>query len=84
MSLITFDYQCLACGNIEERRTKRSETGDQACTVCDGRMKKLISAPRLDITGMANAGCPGALESVQNGIEKKHRAVDQHHRKAGS
>jgi putative FmdB family regulatory protein len=80
-----YDYRCLACGNIVEDKFVHSDVADdQYCDECEGKMKRLLCAPSLDITGMAAAGCPGAHEKVGNDLEKKHRAVDQHHRKAGS
>ena len=83
MSLITFDFACKACGNVEERRVKRDSLDDQTCTICEGKMARRMAAPRLDIAGMARAGCPGAYETIGNDLEKRHRKVDQHHRKAG-
>lgn len=77
MSLIVFDFQCMACGNLErDKYVKRSEVDDQRCD-CTGKMKKLPAAPKLDIAGMARAGCPGAYETVGDQITKRHKDAGQ-------
>lgn len=82
MSFKVYDYRCEACGSFEEDKFVRaSEADDQTC-LCGAKLTKLVCAPRLDIAGMAAAGCPGAYETVGNQLEKRHRSVDQHHRKA--
>lgn len=81
MSFKVFDYRCESCGAVEEKFVRSSEQDDQMCD-CGEPMKRLIAAPKLDIVGMAAAGCPGAYETVGNNLERQHRTVDQHHRKA--
>ena len=84
MSFKVYDYRCTACGEVDENRfVLSSEADDQTCESCSGEAIRLISAPRLDIAGMAKAGCPGAYETVGDRITKSHRSVDQHHRKGG-
>lgn len=81
MSFKVYDYRCYGCGTVvEDRFVRSSEADDQYCE-CGAKLTRLLSAPRLDISGMAKAGCPGAVESIDNALEKKHRAVDQMHRK---
>jgi putative FmdB family regulatory protein len=82
VSFKVYDYRCLACGNVQERRVRASEADAQECDECTGKMKRLMSAPPLGIHSMANAGCPGAYETVGNQYEKRHRREDQAHRKA--
>lgn len=81
MSFKTYDYRCLGCGTVEERFVRGSASDDQYCE-CEGKMQRLLCSPKLDIAGMARAGCPGAVQSTGDAIEKRHRSVDQMHRKA--
>lgn len=81
MSFLVFDYRCTWCGEYDTNRFVRSSESDDQMCECGGKLKKLLSAPRLDIAGMAKAGCPGAYETIGNKIEKQHTAVDQHHRR---
>ena len=83
MSFKVYDYQCTVCDAVDEDRWVRGADADeQTCELCGEGAKRLLCAPRLDLEGMARAGCPGALETTGDRIEKKHRSVDQHHRKA--
>lgn len=39
-----FDYQCEACGKIEEVLVKASEPGPELCA-CGGKLHRLLSTP---------------------------------------
>jgi hypothetical protein len=39
----------------------------------------MIKAPVVDVEGLADAGCPGALETSGNRMVKRHKAAGQDH-----
>lgn len=82
MSFKVFDYRCPECGVLEDYFVRSSEADNQICPDCGSSMVRLVAAPKLDIEGMARAGCPGAYETVGDRLTKQHRSVDQAHRKA--
>lgn len=81
MSFKVYDYLCRGCGTTAMDEWVRAGSEDDQMCECGAKLDRLLCAPRLDIVGMANNGCPGALSNVQDQIEAKHRKVDQSHRK---
>ena len=46
-----YDYECVSCGNIEEKVHSIAVLGIQRyCSVCNGRMVKLLSAPMVHVS----------------------------------
>ena len=46
-----YDYECISCGNVEEKVHSIAVLGiQQYCSVCNGRMNKLLSAPRVHVS----------------------------------
>lgn len=82
MSYKVYDYRCPKCGVFEDYFVRSTKVDEQICPDCGEKMTRLVSAPKLDLEGMARAGCPGALKTTGDRIEKRHRSVDQAHRKA--
>ncbi len=46
-----YDYQCRNCGHIVEVLHGVNDPGPQACTVCGGQMRKLMSQPAIVFKG---------------------------------
>ena len=46
-----YDYECLSCGAVEEKVHSIAVLGmQQYCSVCNGRMNKLLSAPMVAVS----------------------------------
>ena len=46
-----YDYECTSCGNVEEKVHSIAVLGiQQYCSVCNGRMNKLLSAPVIHVS----------------------------------
>ena len=46
-----YDYECVSCGNIEEKVHSIAVLGiQQYCSICNGRMAKLLSAPMVHVS----------------------------------
>ena len=46
-----YDYECVSCGNVEEKVHSIAVLGiQQYCSVCNGRMNKLLSAPMVHVS----------------------------------
>jgi putative FmdB family regulatory protein len=46
-----YEYQCEACGQVEEAFQKISEPPLEACSSCKGHLKKLISQSSFHLKG---------------------------------
>lgn len=46
-----YEYQCTACGRIEEAFQKISDSPLESCTQCKGHLKKLISQSSFHLKG---------------------------------
>lgn len=46
-----YEYQCSACGQIEEALQKISESPLETCSHCKGHLKKLISQSSFHLKG---------------------------------
>ena len=46
-----YDYECRNCGHIVEVIHGVNDPGPQACTVCGGQMRKLMSTPAIVFRG---------------------------------
>ena len=46
-----YEYQCKACGHIEEAFQKISEAPLETCPKCNGQLKKLISQSSFHLKG---------------------------------
>lgn len=59
-----YDYECISCGNVEEKVHSIAVLGiQQYCSVCDGRMNKLLSAPMVHISKVEYR-CPITNEPI--------------------
>ncbi len=74
-----YDYKCTEHGYFE----KKQNVADHAraeCPTCGSECKQvLIKGPRVDVEKLADAGCPGALETSGNRMEQRHKAAGQDH-----
>lgn len=55
------------------------EEKTQTCPECGRAAERVISAPRIDLWGLAEAGCPGAHERTGDLITQRHRDAGQYH-----
>ena len=46
-----YEYQCSACGQVEEAFQKISESPLESCSQCQGRLKKIISQSTFHLKG---------------------------------
>lgn len=46
-----YEYQCSACGSVEEAFQKISDPPLETCSQCKGRLKKLISQSSFHLKG---------------------------------
>ena len=46
-----YEYQCTACGQVEEAFQKISEPPLESCSQCQGHLKKLISQSSFHLKG---------------------------------
>ena len=59
-----YDYECVSCGNVEEKVHSIAVLGiQQYCSVCDGRMNKLLSAPMVHVSKVEYR-CPITNEPI--------------------
>lgn len=74
-----YDYKCKVDGYFELHQ-RMSDHATGICPTCKTECKQvLIQAPRVDVEGLADAGCPGALETSGNRMEKRHKEAGQDH-----
>ena len=46
-----YDYACVSCGAVEEKVHSIAALGvQQYCSICNGRMTKLLSAPMVHVS----------------------------------
>lgn len=74
-----YDYKCEEHGYFEQTHSiAERDTG--TCPTCNASAKKvLLSAPRLLVEQMADAGFPGALHTSGDRMTKKHTQAGQYH-----
>ena len=59
-----YDYECISCGNVEEKVHSIAVLGiQQYCSVCNGRMNKLLSAPTVHVSKVEYR-CPITNEPI--------------------
>ena len=59
-----YDYECISCGNVEEKVHSIAVLGiQQYCSVCNGRMNKLLSAPMVHVSKVEYR-CPITNEPI--------------------
>ena len=59
-----YDYECISCGNVEEKVHSIAVLGiQQYCSVCNGRMNKLLSAPMVYVSKVEYR-CPITNEPI--------------------
>ncbi len=46
-----YEYQCKKCGHRFEKIEKFSDPETKQCTVCDGEVERLLSAPAVQFKG---------------------------------
>jgi len=74
-----YDYKCEKDGYFELTQAMKDHAKG-TCPTCGSDCKQvMITAPGVGIERMADAGCPGALETSGNRIEKRHKAAGQDH-----
>ncbi len=72
-----YDYKCTEHGEFELQQ-KMVNHAKAKCPHCGSTSKQvLLSAPTLDIEGMADAGCPGAFITSGDRITKRHTEAGQ-------
>jgi len=73
-----YDYECAEHGYFKQKNSIANyKKGD--CPDCGKRGKKVIlSAPGLDIEGMADAGCPSAFETSGDRLTRRHKEAGQY------
>lgn len=69
--LILFDFRCTNCDTVEERLVK-SNVKEATCSVCTGRMKRVISPVRSRLEGITGH-FPDAAEKWARQHEKAGR-----------
>ena len=75
-----YDFSCKEHGVFEVKQSLADHTGGYSCPTCGLYSNQVIlSAPRVDVEGLADAGCPGALETSGNRMEKRHTDAGQAH-----
>jgi len=75
-----YDYRCEEHGLFEAKQSLEQHTGIYDCPTCGAECKQVIlSAPRVDVEKLADAGCPGAMETSGNRMEKRHKDAGQDH-----
>lgn len=73
----TYNYSCSKCG-VFEKFQKIKDHARADCPTCGSESSQVhVSAPTLDIEGMADAGCPGALETSGDRMTKRHMEAGQ-------
>ena len=59
-----YDYECVSCGIVEEKVHSIAVLGiQQYCSVCNGRMNKLLSAPMVHVSKVEYR-CPITNEPI--------------------
>lgn len=75
-----YDFRCAKHGVFEVQQKLADHTGQEKCPTCEKHCKQVISCPpRVDVEKLADAGCPGALETSGNRMEKRHTEAGQDH-----
>ena len=75
-----YDFKCTEHGVFEIKQSLSDHTGQYKCPTCGDESKQVVlSAPKLDVEGMADAGCPGAFFTSGDRIEKRHTKAGQDH-----
>ena len=75
-----YDFRCTEHGVFELTQTLSEHTGRGLCPTCESDCKQvMLNAPRLDIEGMADAGCPGAFMLSGDRMERRHTEAGQDH-----
>lgn len=75
----TYDYKCKEHGYFEKFQ-RVSDHARAKCPTCGKSSKQvLVRAPVVDVESLADAGCPGALETSGNRMEKRHKEAGQDH-----
>lgn len=46
-----YDFECTKCGQIEERILDDKESLHVVCSICGGKVKKLLAAPPFHLKG---------------------------------
>jgi putative FmdB family regulatory protein len=74
-----YEYQCEACGQVEEAFQKISEPPLEACSSCKGHLKKLISQSSFHLKGsgwyVTDYG--GSKSGTQSGGESKEKSTSK-------
>ena len=72
-----YEYQCEACGRIEEAFQKISEPPLESCPVCEGHLKKMISQSSFHLKGsgwyVTDYG--GAKSGTKSGSDSKEKST---------
>ena len=72
-----YDYKCAEHG-VFELQQKMVSHAKAKCPHCGKTSKQVfVSAPGLDIEGMADAGCPGAFWTSGDRMTKRHIEAGQ-------
>ena len=67
-----YDYECISCGNVEEKVHSIAVLGiQQYCSVCNGRMNKLLSAPMVHVSKVEYR-CPITNELITTKQQHEH------------
>ena len=73
-----YEYECRDCGRRLETMQKVSDPPLETCSVCQGSLKKLISAPAFQfkgsgwyVTDYANKGKKGKGEKTESSSDAK-------------
>ena len=67
-----YDYECISCGNVEEKVHSIAVLGiQQYCSVCNGRMNKLLSAPMVHVSKVEYR-CPITNEPITTKQQHEH------------
>ena len=75
-----YDFRCVKHGDFEIQQRLSEHTGFFECPTCAVNSKQVIlNAPGIDLEGMADAGCPGAILSSGDRMERRHKKAGQDH-----
>ena len=70
-----YDYECVSCGNVEEKVHSIAVLGiQQYCSVCNGRMNKLLSAPVIHVSKVEYR-CPITNEPITTKLSAGAKAA---------
>jgi len=74
-----YDYKCTEHGYFELKQSMKDHAKGN-CPTCAIECKQvLLSAPSLDIEGMADIGMPGAFNLSGDRMKKRHLKAGQSH-----